>query len=268
MNPNETMLNLVLKCMRIAKILVTVSALFLSHYSMSQWSISFGISNKIQTDKYSEPPYYYSGKYTSQVKEENAIDGLSIGVEYKRNNFILVSDVVMDFHMLKVNTFISHNAYQQASTSSTQNFYNYNVNYGLLGLRISPQFFVVNNKIFGLTMGPSILIQHRLYENEFNHYDSTYYKYSYYNQWTNESFYFPSSSASDTEYDGITISSTTGRFGLLVTPRIELNDLSILINISAGIGSTVRSNNQKIWGLENHKVYLFCQYGLKFVYPL
>ena len=68
---------------------------------MGQLAFTTGISNKMQTDKYSDIPFYYQGHYRSIINEKNAVDGFSLGLEFKRNNFILVGDIALDFHNLE-----------------------------------------------------------------------------------------------------------------------------------------------------------------------
>lgn len=249
-------------------LIVFSAILFIQTHVGAQISITTGFSNRFQTGNKTADPVKSNSYRESDIRERYLFDTYPLGLDYQRNKFNLSTEISLSSHKLDVN-FKSRNFQgSNGSSTSTSEFYYNTINYGYLGVRISPQRVAEMNENFDLLFGPMIQVQWLLYENEYDHSYQYEHVYRIDNPWTMVTTIVETNSSSTEEFDGLYLEKQTGLIGFSLQPRLSFQKWRLLFNLSAGYGFTARRNlkiGKTAW---EDKFFGFCELGLKFAYQL
>lgn len=229
--------------------------------SFGQVSLSIGFSNKFQTDnKHDEGNSWYGGRYTVKVHEQYLINAYSCGIDYQRNKFNLMVDMCLWTNKLAVTSASYYsNGYQSGSISTTTT-YDYRVNYGYLGLRISPQRVFEIKENVDIVFGPFVQFQLRVYEREYDHMITNDYYSSSSSTW--------SVTTDNSEFNGMDLTRESGILGISLYPKIKFNKYTLSLMLSGGLGLTSRRDLTYTNAAWSDKMYGFGEIGFKVGYRL
>lgn len=254
------------------RIFILTSTLFILTYSNGQVSLSFGFSNKFQTDNNydNDGNAWFGGRITSKVREQYLTNSYSLGADFQRNKFNLVVDMCLWANKLTVNS-TSYSAHgSQTGSNSTSRTYDYSINYGYLGVKISPQRVYEIKENFDILLGPFFQFQLRMYEREYNHLTTVEHYSSYYNPWaaggTGAYESTTTSSTNTDEFNRMDLTRESGLLGLYLYPKMKFNKCFVSLNLSGGFGFTSRrdlTDGKAAW---EDKIYGFGEVGFKFGY--
>lgn len=249
---------------------ITLYLLLSPFLSSAQISISVGASHRFRSDlKFdNDGNSWYGGLKQSEIKEHIFVDNQTVGIDYAKGDFNFLADFSISTNKLLINSSssISHGSSSGSSTSTTA--HQYSINYGYLGLRLSPQKVYQISKNMDLRSGFLLEGQTRIFEREYDHH--SYYRYHsfHYNPWTQVSNSYSSETVSKSEYNGMDLEKFAALIGATLHPTFHYKKCDFILNLSGGIGSTFRRDlamKPTIW---DEKIYFWGELGIRVAYQL
>lgn len=144
----------------------------------------------------------------------------------------------------------------------------YSIDYGYVGLRLSPQRVYQLFKNTELRVGPLMEVSTRIFERERNHLKRYTYSSNYYYGWAQDYIPYSSESTSKEEFNGMDLEKYAILIGGTLSPTYRYKRFDFILNLSGGIGSAFRRDITAEPGIWDEKMYFWGEIGLRVAYQL